>query len=58
MEPPDPVVTNLPPIYKSPPMPAPPHTCKAPVLVEVAEVVLDITKVVVVPVVAPALPAA
>ena len=38
---------------QSPPMPTPPHTRNAPVLVDVAEVKLDIRNVVVVPVVIP-----
>ena len=32
----------FPPTYKSPPMPTPPLTCRAPVVVDTAEVVLDV----------------
>jgi hypothetical protein len=56
MDPPDPVVAMKPPTNKLPPIPAPPRTCNAPVLVEVAEVRLDMINVVVVPVEDAALP--
>ena len=39
--------TISPPTYKSPPMPTPPETCSAPVLVDVEDEVVDINKSVV-----------
>ena len=39
------LATMLPPTYKSPPIPTPPATCNAPVLVDVAIVVPDSVKV-------------
>jgi hypothetical protein len=44
------VAVIMPPTFKLPPIPTPPLTCKAPVLVLVDDVRLDITNVVVVPV--------
>lgn len=40
----------IPPTFKLPPMPTPPYTTNAPVLVDVLALVFDIVKVLVVPV--------
>ena len=47
------VAVNVPPTYSPPPIPTPPATCNAPVVVLLVGVVFVITNVVVVPVVAP-----